>query len=79
MQSVCSILKTFLRYLHQTGILTRDLSQEIESPRRYRLAGLPGSISREEAQRMIEMVDLRHSRFIALREDKDAREVWREN
>jgi len=26
-QSVCSILKTFLRYLHQTGILTRDLSQ----------------------------------------------------
>jgi len=31
-QSRCSILKVFLRYLHQTGILTRDLSQQVESP-----------------------------------------------
>ncbi len=60
-QSVCSILKTFLRYLHQTGILTRDLSQGVESPRRYRLADLPRSISREEVQRMLEVVDRRSS------------------
>jgi integrase/recombinase XerD len=58
-QSVCSILKTFLRYLHQTGILTRDLSQQVESPRRYRLADLPRSISQGQAQRMLEVVDRR--------------------
>jgi integrase/recombinase XerD len=52
-QSLCSILKTFLRYLHQTGILRRDLSQAVVSPRRYRLAGLPRSISQEEVQHML--------------------------
>lgn len=58
-QSLCSILKTFLRYLCQTGILRRDLSQMVESPRRYRLAELPRSISQEEVQRMIKAVDRR--------------------
>jgi site-specific recombinase XerD len=58
-QSVCSILKVFLRYLRQTGILTRDLSQQVESPRRYRLAELPRSISWEEVPRMLEAVDRR--------------------
>jgi len=58
-QSLCSILKTFFRYLHQTGILKRDLSQAIESPRRYRLAGLPRSISWDEVRRMLAMVDRR--------------------
>lgn len=58
-QSLCSILKAFLRYLHQTGIVTRNLSQAVESPRRYRLAELPRSISREEVQRMLKAVDRR--------------------
>lgn len=58
-QSLCSILKTFLRYLYQTGILTRDLSHAVESPRRYRLAELPRSISQEQVQRMLQAVDQR--------------------
>lgn len=58
-QSLCSILKAFLRYLHQTGILTRDLSLAVESPRRYRFAGLPRSISQQEVQRMLTAVDRR--------------------
>ena len=58
-QSLCSVLKTFLRYLPQTGILTRDLSQGVESPRRYRLAELPRSISREETERLLKTVDRR--------------------
>ena len=60
-QSFCSILKTFLRYLHQTGIQTRDLSQTVESPRRYRLAELPRSISQEQVQRMLNAVDRRNT------------------
>ena len=58
-QSLCSILKTFFRYLHQTGILKRDLSQTVESPLRYRLAGLPRSISQEDLQRVLTAVDRR--------------------
>ena len=58
-QSLCSILKTFLRYLHQTGVLRRDLTQVVESPRRYRLAELPRSISQEEIQRILKAVDRR--------------------
>lgn len=58
-QSLCSILKAFLRYLHQIGIVTRDLSQQVESPRRYRLADLPRSIAWEEVHRMLQAVDPR--------------------
>jgi integrase/recombinase XerD len=58
-QSLCSIIKAFLRYLHQTGVLKRDLSQQVESPRRYRLADLPRSISLEQVQRMLQAVDRR--------------------
>ena len=34
-QSLCSILKVFFRYLYRVGLMTRDLSKAIESPRRY--------------------------------------------
>jgi integrase/recombinase XerD len=60
-QSICSILKVFLRYLHQTGIVRRDLSLQVESPRRYRLAGLPRSISREQERQLLEAIDRRSS------------------
>jgi site-specific recombinase XerD len=56
-QSLCSILKGFLRYLHSAGLLARDLSQQIESPRRYSLANLPRSISWDDVRRMLGMVD----------------------
>jgi len=58
-QSLCSILKTFLRYLFYAGLQTRDLSQQIESPRHYRLANLPRSISWDEVRQMLETVDRR--------------------
>ena len=58
-QSLCSILKIFLRYLFYAGLQARDLSQQIESPRRYRLANLPRSISWGEVRQMLETVDRR--------------------
>jgi site-specific recombinase XerD len=56
-QSRCSILKVFLRYLYSSGELARDLSQQIESPRRYSLAHLPRAISWDAVRRMLETVD----------------------
>ncbi len=58
-QSLCSILKVFFRYLYRLDLMTRDLSKAIESPRRYRLANLPRSISWSEAEQMLQSVDRR--------------------
>jgi len=60
-QSLCSILKVFLRYLYRIGIHTRDLSRIIESPRSYRLAKIPRSISWASVQQMLEAVDRRNA------------------
>jgi site-specific recombinase XerD len=56
---LCSSLRVFLRYLHQTGIIKQDFGGTIESPRRYQLSDLPRSISWEEVRRMFEAVDRR--------------------
>jgi integrase/recombinase XerD len=56
-QSLCSILKVFSRYLYFSGLTARDLSKQIESPRRYSLANLPRSISWDEVGRMLKSVD----------------------
>lgn len=58
-QSLCSILKVFLRFLYRDRKLERDLSRQIESPRRYRLASLPRSITWAEVRRTLETVDRR--------------------
>ncbi len=58
-QSLCSILKVFLRYLYRVGLMTRDRSKAIESPRRYRLASLPRSITWSEVEQMLLKVDRR--------------------
>jgi site-specific recombinase XerD len=58
-QSLCSILKTSFRYLYRAGIIPRDLSKAIESPRRYRLSNVPRSISWAEVERMLQTVDRR--------------------
>ena len=58
-QSLCSILKVFFRYLFRLGLTQRDLSKAIESPRRYRLANLPRSITWSEAEQMLNNVDRR--------------------
>jgi integrase/recombinase XerD len=60
-QSLCSILKAFFRYLYRAGITPRDLSKAIESPRRYRLSNVPRSISWAEVERMLKTVDRRSS------------------
>jgi site-specific recombinase XerD len=59
-QSLCSILKVFFRFLFRAGLAHRDLSKVIESPRRYRFANLPRSISWAEVERMLQGVDRRN-------------------
>lgn len=58
-QSLCSILKVFFRYLYRVGLTTRDLGKAIESPRRYRLSNLPRSIAWNEVEQMLQQVDRR--------------------
>lgn len=58
-QSLCSILKVFFRYLYRVDLMTRDMSKAIESPRRYRLANLPRSITWSEVEQMLLKVDRR--------------------
>lgn len=58
-QSLCSILKVFFRYLFSVGLMTRDLSKVIESPRRYRFANVPRSIAWGEVESMLQRVDRR--------------------
>jgi len=60
-QSLCSILKVFFRYLYRASLMSRDLSKAIESPRRYRFANLPRSISWAEVERMLQSVDRRNA------------------
>lgn len=58
-QSLCSILKVFFRYLYSVGLMTRDLAKAIESPRRYQLSNLPRSISWHQVEQMLQKVDRR--------------------
>jgi len=58
-QSLCSILKVFFRYLYRVGVTTRDLGTAIESPRRYSFANLPRSITWSEVDHMLQQVDRR--------------------
>lgn len=55
----CVCLRVFLRYLAREGHTPSDLSSVIESPRAYRLAALPRSISWEQVRRVLEVVDRR--------------------
>ncbi len=58
-QSLCSILKVFFRYLHRLGLMTRDLGKAIESPRGYSFANLPRAITWSEVEQMLRKVDRR--------------------
>ena len=58
-QSLCSILKVFFRYLYRVGLMERNLGKAIESPRRYSLASLPRSITWTEVEQMLRHVDRR--------------------
>ncbi len=58
-QSLCSILKAFFRYLYAEGLMARNLAKTIESPRRYRFSNLPRSITWHEVEEMLQKVDRR--------------------
>jgi len=58
-QSLCSILKVFFRYLYRVDLMTRDLGKAIESPRRYSFSNLPRSITWSEVEQMLQKVDRR--------------------
>lgn len=57
--SLCSSLRVFLRYLYRERLLSRDLSQSVDTPKRYRLAEIPRSIPWADVQRMLDGVDRR--------------------
>jgi site-specific recombinase XerD len=56
---LCAALRMFLRYLHREGLIQRDFSSSVDSPKRYRLAEIPRSISWTDVGRMLEAVDRR--------------------
>ena len=56
---LCAVLRVFLRYLFREKLVPQDLSQSIESPRKYRLSSIPRSISWAEVERMLAAVDRR--------------------
>lgn len=59
LRNCCGTLRVFLRYLFREGVLTRDLSEVVEAPRRFRLSGIPRSISWEDVQHVLASVDRR--------------------
>jgi integrase/recombinase XerD len=58
-RSLCSTLRVFIRYLWRTQLIPSDLSGTIESPKTYRLAKIPRSITWDEVRRMLAAVDRR--------------------
>lgn len=61
LRNLCGVLNVFLRYLHREGLIPRDFKPSVESPRNYRLSGIPRSITWEEVRRMLAGVDRRSS------------------
>ncbi len=59
LRNCCGQLRVFVRYLFREGVLTRDLSEVIESPQRFRLSGIPRSISWDAVKRVLAGVDRR--------------------
>lgn len=55
----CGHLRVFLRYLHRERVLTKDLSRAVDPPQKFRLSGLPRSISWADVRRMLETVERR--------------------
>lgn len=57
--TTCAALRAFFRYLFREGVVRRDLGATIDGPRRYTLSEVPRSISAEDVERMLGMVDRR--------------------
>ena len=52
-------LRVFLRYAHREGAVASDLSGTVEWPQLYRLSSIPRSISWEDVNRVLRIVDRR--------------------
>ncbi|MCP5070890.1 MAG: tyrosine-type recombinase/integrase [bacterium] len=58
-KSLCTAVRHFLRYIYRQQLIHRDLSSVVASPRSYRLAHLPRSITWDEVRRTLDCVDRR--------------------
>lgn len=59
LRNACGVVRVFLRYLHREGVLARDLSDAVEAPQRFRLAGVPRSITWDQVRAVLDGVDRR--------------------
>jgi len=59
LRNACGTIRVFLRYLYRERILIRDLSSAVEHPQRFRLSGIPRSISWDDVRRVLEGVERR--------------------
>ena len=59
LRNACGNLRVFLRYLHREEVLAKDLSTVVEFPQSYRLSGIPRSISWEQVEQVLMVVDRR--------------------
>ncbi len=53
---IASQLRSFLRYLHSTGRITRDLARLVIAPKLYALETIPSAFREEEVRTIIETV-----------------------
>jgi integrase/recombinase XerD len=58
-RSTAGVLRVFLRYAHREGAVTTDLSGTVGWPQFYRLSTIPRSISWEDVNRTLAVVDRR--------------------
>ena len=56
---LCVCLRVFLQYLRRERVISRDLSCCVESPRSYRCAHVPRSVSWDEVGKTLQAVDRR--------------------
>ena len=56
-QTLTRVLRSFLRFLYQSGKLTSDLSYLVTNPRHYKLETLPRVLDWDEVQKVLGSVD----------------------
>ncbi len=61
-RDLCTVIRTFLRFLYRERIVAEDLSVTFEVPRMFRLSSVPRSITWGEVRRVLEVVDRRTMR-----------------
>ncbi len=56
-EHLTGVLRSFLRFLHQSGRFSNDLASLIIRPRRYRLGSLPRTLDWDQIQQILRSVD----------------------